>query len=234
MGKIYIQIFGIQRSSTTYATNLIHMNGKNVVVSTDNKHTEPKDADVIEQRLRKRLVNNEVYKTNKVHHERLSNLIKDLFELDRKMHPVVVIKNPYSWYQSISRWRLLHKDSFRMEVWYDRYNKFYRSWKKLLENPRKPYGKGMVIRYEDLLRSPSDFIYTLRDRFGVSLKGKIKTTDRMASVNSKFESEPKIFTEKRKQFYLQDGDFGLSNELINKITELIDWELMKFYGYKPK
>ena len=234
MDRKYIHIFGIQRSGTTYTTNLIHMNTENVVVSTDNKHKEPKDADFIEESLRKRLINNEVCRTNPVIHERLSNLIKDLFELNKKMHPLVVIKNPYSWYQSISRWRLLRKDSFRMEVWYDRYNKLYKKCKKLLENPRKPYGKGMVVRYEDLLRSPKNFIYTLRDDFGMKLKDKIKDSDRMASVNSKFESEPTVFTEERRRFYLQNGDFGLPKELINKITELIGWELMKFYEYYPK
>ena len=234
MDKKYIQIFGIQRSGTTYTTNLIHMNGENVIVSTDNKHGNSKDVDFIEDQLRKRLENNEVYKTNKIFRERLLCKIRDLFELDKKMHPLIIIKNPYSWYQFISRWRLLHKNSFHMEVWYERYNKVYKSWKELLENPRKPYGKGMIVGYENLLRSPSDFIYTLRNNFGVKLKDEIKITDRIASINSKFESEPKIFTEERRQFYLQDGDFGLSKKLIKQITKLIDWELMEFYGYKSK
>jgi hypothetical protein len=232
--KILIQIFGVQRSGTTYTSNLINMNYKNVMVYADGKHRMVLSAERIRDNLDKRIAKNKESEGNDNLLKRLIYTKKMLFELNKKIYPVVVIKNPYSWYLSISRWTQLYGNKFEVGVWYERFNRMYKDWKKLLENPHKPFGKGIINTYEDLLRNKDDFIYTLIDKCGLKLKGKIHDTDRIASVRRDAKNELKFFTEERRQFYLQDGDFGLSKKLIKQITKLVDWELMEFYGYKPK
>jgi LPS sulfotransferase NodH len=129
----------------------------------------------------------------------------------------------------------LRKGSFDLEKakkWFIRYNANYKIWKELFEGPRRPFGTGLIITYEDLLRDTVGFLNNLKNVFGLKLKTKMLISDRMASAD--IEDKVKFFTEERKRFYLQNGNFSLPNEIVKTITELVDWDLMRFYGYRPK
>ncbi len=232
MGKKYFQIFGIQRTSTTYTTKIVTVNTENTYVLTNKKHM-PVDIEVYSKTtLEKRL---ETARKNKHENlcEHILELINDVCKSKVKIYPLVVIKNPYSWYQSISWWTKNNNKNFDIKDWYGRFNRLYSEWKELLENPHSVFGKGMVVGYENLLRSPSDFLFTLRNDYGIKLKNGIIIPKHMASQKKDCDRD-KFFSEKRKQFYLQKGDFGLSKKLIKQITELVNWDLMKFYGYESK
>ena len=83
------------------------------------------------------------------------------------------------------------------------------------------------MRYEDTLRNTEAVITNISKQTGIPMKGKIFTIPTKVSQSDEF-------TEKRRKFYLSNGNFGLSNELIKQITDVVDWKLMEFYGYKPK
>jgi len=233
MGIKYFQIFGIQRSSTTFLTRIVGDNSLDTFVSADSKHMEPKSYEFIKTNLKNSLTKDWLKKNEELK-KKIRLRLHDIFTLGKPIHPIVIIKNPYSWFLSVERWDKLENrwKETNFKKWFMRFNKNYEAWKDLLENPRTPFGKGTFCTYENLLRAPHDFLYTLRNDFGMKLKDEIIIRDRMASAGSK--DPVKYFTEERKQFYLQDGDFGLSKKLIKQITGLVDWELMKFYGYKPK
>jgi hypothetical protein len=154
---------------------------------------------------------------NKVHKER------SLMAMRGVIYPLVVIKNPYSWHQSISRFR---KMGFNFKSEYRQYNDNYKSWKTLLENPHKPFGVGVKIRYEDLLINAEKELNRICRQTGIGRSNDV------LSVPDKVPQSDE-FTEERRRFYLSDGNFGLSDEMVEEITNIIDWELMKFYGYKP-
>jgi len=222
----YLKIYGIQRASTTYIIDLMRQNSSNSVVwinQIGHKHDIARDAKWVRNWFDEQL--NKLDKDTPGYNETL-NTIKDLFELGEKVHPLVVIKNPYSWYKSILRWATpTYKRPFDIEQWYNTYNNLYRNWKELLENPHEPFDSGRLVIYEEVLKNPVELLYYVRDNYGVELKDKITIPGKVRQSAN--------FTEDRKRFYLQDGNFGLSNKLIKEITRLVDWELMKFYNYKP-
>jgi hypothetical protein len=142
------------------------------------------------------------------------------------IYPCIIIKNPYSWYQSIKKWS---GAKFKLEKTYKRYNELYTSYKHLYEEGykvNKLYNKGIVVRYEDVLEDPQKVISEIADSFGLESKGGFTIPNKVPQSDK--------FGEDRKKFYLSGGIFDLSKELADKITELVDWELMKFYGYKPR
>ena len=139
------------------------------------------------------------------------------------VYPVIMIKNPYSWYQSMCRFR---QRDISIKAEYKQYNECYRSWKELLENPHKPFGVGVKIKYEDLL------INTEKELNRICKCSGVRRLDSALSIPDKVPQSDE-FTESRRQFYLSGGDFGLSDELVEEITNIVDWELMKFYGYEP-
>ena len=230
----YIQIYGIQRAATTFTTRTIAENFEGIHVSADGKHMPPATYKFLEDGLRDRLTKDWLKKSPKIEKIMIKK-VEDIFDLGKVMHPIIAIKNPYSWFLSIKRWEKVNKKAFNDKVivqWYNRFNNHYKTWKELLEGPRKPFGKGVVSQYENLLRNSKTHLLTLGNELGLKLKDELKISDRMASAGKK--DDVKFFNEERRKFYLQKGDFGLSKKEIDTITSLVDWNLMRFYGYEPK
>jgi len=228
----YIQIYGIQRAATTFTTRTIAENFENVNVSADGKHMLPATYEFLEDSLRDRLTKDWLKKNKKIE-AILKTKVKDIFELGKIMHPVIAIKNPYSWFLSVQRWEKINQKDFNDKTiiqWYNRFNDHYKAWKELLEGARRPFGRGVVSKYEDLLHNPQVYLRTISNELGLKLKKEINISDRMASAGKK--DDVKFFDEERRKFYLQKGDFGLSKKEIDTITNLVDWNLMKFYGYE--
>jgi len=223
---VYIKIFGIQRTSTTYTVRLVKTNTNNCHVFNNelgHKHSVAKKEVGVKKWLDKRA--DDLGKDGPKY-KKVVAVKDDLFVNGKKVHPLIVIKNPYSWYKSISRWAppTYNKD-FDIETWYNRYNHLYTKWKELLENPHSPFGSGRVVNYEETLKDPNELILYTRDNYNTKLKDKLDIPNKVASSST--------FDEKRRDFYLREDNFGLSDELTEKITSLVDWDLMEFYNYKP-
>ena len=211
----YAKVFGVPRTGTTFIETLFALNFDFGVYLNHygNKHHRPLTFQEMVGWIKER------------------PWIKDQYlpVLDGTIYPFVVIKNPYSWEQSIKRFS--KNDNLNMEVEYNNYNFKYGVWKKLLESPHKPFGKGFVIRYEDTLLNAEQMFEDIAKKTGLKMKDKELLADGKFIVPTKVNSSDE-FTEERKQFYLSDDNFGLSAERIEFITNMVDWDLMKFYGYK--
>ena len=209
----YIKVYGMPRTSTTFTTILIARSLKvGVLVSgLGVKHSPAMELEQLEEWVGKHDINNtRVYE-------------KSIQALKGIIYPVITIKNPYSWYQSINRFR---KYNVMLEREYSQYNKHYNAWKGLIENPYKPFGKGVIIRYEDTLTDEKKELQRICEHTGIKMQ------------NVEFNVPIKVpqsdeFTEERRQFYLSGSTFGLSDDIVERVTNIIDWEVMKFYGYKP-
>ena len=205
----HVKVFGVPRTSTTFLESLLIRNLKvgSYVTHYGNKHLQ---AFTLEEM-------HEWAKERPQITERFSHVLEDV------IYPLVVIKNPYSWYQSINRFR---KGNFRVKFDYEKYNESYKGWKKLLENPWPPFDKGFIMRYEDTLRNTEAVITNISKQTGIPMKLPFTIPTKVSQSDE--------FTKERRKFYLSDGNFGLSNDLIKQITDVVDWKLIKFYGYKPK
>jgi len=213
----YIKLYGIQRSGTNFVQVLFRQNFVDVRVFDNTfgwKHGKPLTINGMEKWMDK-----------KNRRQKLG----DLFSKIRKnqcLYPCVIIKNPYSWYQSIKKWSSKY-GGFHIERSYANYNKVYKSYKDLYEGKYKNEGiycDAFILKYEDLLRNTKKKVTEVSNQFGINMKGKFIVPTKVY--------QSKTFTEQRKKFYLGNGNFGLSDKLIKRITDLIDWDLMKFYGYK--
>jgi len=209
----YVKIYGMPRTATTFTGMLIQRNLEMGVVvgGLGSKHHPAAKLEEMPNWMRNNDSGNNMLRE------------KMLRALEGTIYPVVTIKNPYSWYQSITRYR---DDKIPFEKNYVEYNKHYRSWKNLIENPYKPFGKGIVVKYENLLIDVRKEIQRISNHTGINMRG------------IKFHVPTKVpvsdeFTEERRQFYLSGDSFGLPDETVEKITNIMDWRLMKFYGYKP-
>jgi len=208
----YVKVYGVPRTSTTFLESLIIRNLEvgAYTVHFGNKHLKAFTLEEMKEWADTRAL---VMKS-------FGHMLEGI------IHPLIVIKNPYSWYQSIKKFRSA-QPMFRLDVEYARYNESYRDWKTLLDNPWPPFGKGFIMRYEDTLRDTKSVITNISKQTGIPMKNTIFTIPIKVSQSDEF-------TEKRRKFYLSDGNFGLSNDIIKQITKVVDWDLMKFYGYKPK
>jgi len=201
-----VKQFGIQRSGTNYIRQLLLDNIVEVVIYENHfghKHAVP---------LGEKGLNTWAAKKNR------EPIVKE-----DDVHPIIIIKNPYSWYQSIERFRA-SKFSFHRE--YERYNKLYKAYRKLCLKERPVFTAAHVVQYEKLLADPRKEITIIAEKFDADLYKQFKNPNKVIMSGQ--------FTEDRKKFYLADDNFDLSDELINKITAAVDWEVVGFYGYEKR
>lgn len=243
----YVKIFGKQKCGTSYVINTIKANFVNTVGFNNefgHKHGPPLSVEEID---------NWVYLDDwkyKIHGQNWESI-----RASNYIHPVIVIKNPYSWYWSAKKYYWKNKKKLDFEFVYNNFNDTYRMYKEFAESnvPKSGFDRlkktwsdiynrilfrkinistyfhpAYVVRYEDLITPPvKEQFKKIADFFGLKMKDEF-TNIKVASKGWD------LFTEERRQFYLQTGNFGLSNGLIEKITNIVDWDLMKFYGYYPK
>lgn len=210
-----VKLFGARRTGTTWSREIFKANFEDVVVCNHelgSKHRAPKNLESIKKWSSKKSSTWQLY-------------VKEVEENKRKIYPYVIIKNPYSWYLSLKEFRKSRFDIKEVKG----YSHFYCRMRELEDKPEKYdniYTKPYFIRYEDLLSDTNGRVCDVANTFSIKLK------NNNIIIPNKVELS-KAFTPARKDFYLQKGNFGLSNGVIKELTCMIDWELMAFYGYKP-
>lgn len=152
---------------------------------------------------------------------------------DHTVYFIITIKNPYAWCVSITNWAKSSwgpqwskyswdKNWNKWEKLYKRYNDFYRvSW-KFYENYSED---SLILPYEEFLADTEGKINFISRTCNLKRKSK----DIIIPTKVPQSSE---FTAKRKKFYLKSTQYGLNGEVIKKINNCIDWELMAKYGYE--
>jgi len=150
--------------------------------------------------------------------------------LNQGMDSIIIIKNPYSWYLSIKRYIEKKGDGTRklpFDKEFQYYNMLYYKLKEFHDDPGAIAGyfnRATTVRYEDLLADTPGTLRKIADKFGIQMLDSIKTRNK---INM---SGP--FNQARKDFYLGDGSFGLQQNIIDDINNIVDWDLMDFYGYR--
>jgi len=201
-----VKQFGIQRSGTNYIRQLLLDNVQKVIVyehQFGRKHAAPFSKKRLEEWAAK--------------HNR------PVITKEDNVHPIIIIKNPYSWYQSIKNYK---NNKFSLHDSYNKYNRLYKAYKDLYVKGHKIFGEAYIVQYEVLLVDPKTEVAKIVNKFGGKLKKTFKDPDKVIMSDK--------FTPARREFYLGASDFGLDKEIIKMINEIIDWDTIEFYGYKRR
>lgn len=217
-----IKPIGIQRTGTTYMRELIRENFFDVGLLTN--HLGWKHGDILGHNLSKTIFRRERHKYSETEIEVCRQAIRE-----RDVKLVVMIKDPYMWYESIIAWA---KRSWKfnrnpsLEFLYNNFNKHYADKKDFfLYGKNSVYDDIIIVRYEDLLLSLEKQLGRIAAKFGLEQKPTLKNPDKVQQ-SGKFGAEEKAY-------YLK-GVPKTDERILARITELVDWNLMEFYNYTPR
>lgn len=206
---MFVKVFGIQRTGTNYLARLIN---KNLIID---------DTPV--------LLEDPGWKHGPI--QRNPDIDKEKkFKSNNKA--VILIKNPYTWYTSIQKWikpgRGRPYDGFKannVEYVFRKFNVLYNEHRKFLlgDNDDTVYTDSILIRYEDLLIDPPMELSRISEKFGYVFKHKFTDLTKVAQSGK--------FTDSMRKYYIAQRPL-YDNKTIELVTSVVDWELMKFYGYE--
>jgi len=155
----------------------------------------------------------------------LVRFIRKIIKEGIKLTPVVITKNPYTWYYSIHRYRRLRQIDWDRE--FEAYNLYYSIFKRILTNYRDYdiYTIGEFLQYEEFIENPEAALDKISHVLRVRRKKKLNISKEMDTGYR--------FLERDRRFYLSEGPWSLSPTYMKKITDRINWEVMSFFGYSP-
>ena len=134
-----------------------------------------------------------------------------IVDLPDDLRIVVVVKHPYSWMQSMLRWKSDETHSFMREGHIKIYNEMYRHYMEMIQAS----DSIISVKYEDLLFDRKAMLEKICESFGIELYG----TRDIAKV-----AENDAFTEERREYYRQKFP----------PTTGVDWQTFNFFGYKEE
>lgn len=211
-----VKIFGTEVSGTKFLIDLLRLNTSGARVLNHEmgyKHGIPLDIKEIQQ----------WFKTEKRPDQELVRMIRALGQNKLHPYPVIIIKNPYLWYKSMSNHR--GKKNFNFDREFEIYNSSYNIYRDLIENNQERYGalyaKGLYIKYEDVLRHPSSEISKISKHCGLQMK-----------LDKDFVI-PEHINAREKRFYLEGPPWKINEIKLINVQTRVDWNLMKYYGYDP-
>jgi len=213
---MHIKVFGIQRTGTNYLAFLVGNN-----MNLDRSTPVLNDPGVLQ--------GESGWKHGPI--PRIDNIDETLRRAANNK-AVILIKNPYTWYTSILKWIMPAKatsyDGFlgiTPAHVFKKYNSLYEDHKDFLlgNNTNTVYTDSILIRYEDLIANTNKIIQGAADRFNVTLNNGFIDT------NMVLQSAP--FTESIRNYYIAQKPL-YDEKTIEKVDDAVDWELMKFYGYR--
>ena len=253
---IFIQQYGARRTGTHYIQNLIEYNFVNVLVMSGfpnglaGKHHKPRDPEGYKKAFFPNWPSVDVMV--KEIFEGLCESNEELFKelaratLSEQIINLVIVKNPYSWFESLYRWTkncneeaksyplraamLSQKKDFKLtdELVYKEiisYNERYRAWIDTAD---------CLIKYEDLLNKATrnKFLESLEERYNL-----IRNSKELIDIT--FGSDPMPIKNKLinpdwdySDYYLNEKYLtNLSQNTVDVITEAVDWGLLEPLGY---
>jgi len=222
MNHRYIKVFSAERTGSVFTIELLNRNIIGASCLADEfgwRHGVPQNKEQIK-----------IWSRDNPRESATPELVrlkKDIMGGTAKILPVILIKNPYTWYKSIYRYR--RGTNLDLNKEYKQYNQTYKIYMKLLGSPQMlydgVYGNGVVVKYEDIIQDPKKSL----DYIGRMLK--IKIEDEIIVPKKVEGSEP--LTKWMKEFYLSEGPWKLAPSLLKSIENRVNWKLMANYGYKP-
>jgi len=202
------KVFGIQRTGTTYLRELLKQNFHLPVLTHELgwKHGEICDPSTQLERVK--------FKYGAERLEELRGIAASC-----KITAIIIIKNPYSWLQSMEAWgRKASKEQMSgSAAYFEAYNLLYKNhlWFIKAQRPIYCYKRVFFVQYEALLAQLGDTLQYIARKSEHQLKG-------IADAEWVEQSQP--LTAEKRTFYL-------SPPKNDAIASLVDWETIEQFGY---
>jgi len=211
-----IKVFGTEVSGTKFLIDLLKLNTVGARILDHEmgyRHGIPMNVEEIQH----------WFKTEKRPDQDLVRVMRSLGKGELSICPVIVIKNPYLWYITLSNYR--GKKNFSFDREYEIYNSSYNIYKNLIENNMEwyegLYSNGLYIRYEDLLKNPQAEISRISTQ-----------CDLRMNLDKDFVI-PDHINDREKKFYLAGAPWKLNEPQLVNVQTRVDWKLMGYYRYEP-
>lgn len=253
----YLQQYGKERTGTNVLKALLATNFVDFVLFDNrlgSKHEAFRDVRTwMEERgIRRRSDFDELLVTDK--YWRLRNIpSEDLFEGVHKpvtyeelrglrdgtlpLAYLISIKDPYAYAVSINRWvrhgvsqfqdppNTIVPDADLTRRKCLAFNSAYASYWPLIES-----GKGMLVRYEELLEDAIGVMSRVQETFGLTAR-----TEALVNVSTTVAPTVGISSASFYSSFYRDREYltVLDSGSLKAVTETIDWELMRRFGYFP-
>lgn len=223
---ISLLIYGLQRTSTNYISQLIldnynctkfYNNHSSRFLPTHKHFRLYDDKFIIPSKQYYNSYYFEDFRSFRSHVEKLSKVKIRKF--------VITIKHPYSWYLSFMKHAKkngyeLDKRAFNSHFVWD-YNHFYLKWLKFKDESPEAIE---IIKYEDTINNLSKFL----SDFGKSIS---RNPNSNSTLNPSTVFMSKRFTSKRRRFYSEQKFMELVNdEDKTAICEILDEQIIELYN----
>jgi hypothetical protein len=209
MSKDKVKIFGIERSGTNYIEALLRENVKGLKIYVNcfgwkHGYIQPVDKWYMDE----------------------GNVIKEYskaFKTTDKLDYIMIIKNPYSWHNSIKKWHYQNtQEAFDLDRWFNKYRKLYLHYINHAEKRHKFWRYGTFLRYEDLLKAPKKKTTSVCKFYGWDMRSSFKNPQKVYMSPA--------FSKERKEYYLSN-EFGLKPEEIQRINDLLGNKIFEYFNY---
>lgn len=254
--RIFVQQYGKERTGTNYTKALLGRNFSSLVLFDNrlgSKHEQHREVLMwMESRgIKSRAAFDRLLKTDEYWRKR--NILSDhpfewvhqpvtyeellaLANRSTPLHYIINIKNPCAFAVSVSRWRksgweryqeppgavVLGAESVRKDC--QLFNQVYASYVPLIDS-----GRGLLVRYEDLLVQALTIVRLIRDRFGLLPRyAELMDISEVVAPIVGVSDVPFYKSYYLNQEYLSE----LHPRMIDVIDSAIDWELMQYFGYR--
>ncbi len=254
--KVYIQQYGKERTGTNYLKALLAKNFDNIVLFDNRLGSKHEPFRAVSRWLRENRIDSleafehllrtdPTWKTRNtpstdpfrwVHQPVSYEELVDLGNGSIPLRYIVQIKNPFAWAVSISRFArqgpgvseqplsVVPLNPLFITRQCLAFNAAYRSYWPLIES-----GRAELVRYEDLLEDAIPVLQLLGDRFCLSPR-----QEAFADVTTIVAPNTGVSTVPFDRSHYLDQDYRRALPAIARmaIARIIDWKLMRRYGYE--
>tara|TARA_R110002020_G_scaffold46994_7_gene134067 strand:+ start:592 stop:1314 length:723 start_codon:yes stop_codon:yes gene_type:complete len=162
-------------------------------------------------------------------------LIQELYN-NKKLKYSVCIKNPYSWFHSVSKTGpSMHRPDLN-NPWpvIGKFNERYKRWVDIIE---KNKGNSYIFRHEDLMNSFEDTFADVHNELQLT-KALESYSDESRDVLGQHKGQKRIGHSIYSQRFnihamplLESGIPALGISTFDRIRKEVDWQVMEYYGY---
>jgi hypothetical protein len=225
----YILQKGYIRTCTNYARVLLERNFESKVITVA-KHN---DREGLHENMERYI--EMVKEQNAWPYDLSAEEIQDLYDKD-KFKYIICIKNPYSWFHSVSKTGPSMHRPDPSNPWpvIENFNNRYGTWLDIIENNEK---NSFIIRHEDLL---NNFEGTMNDIYNkLSLaKTLSRYSNEKRDVLGQHKGQKRVgntaYSQRLNKHSMPLGENGqpiYDRYNFDRIREEVDWAIMARYGY---
>ena len=163
-------------------------------------------------------------------------LVQELYTYNQ-LKFVVCIKNPYSWFHSVSKTGPSMHRPDPLSPWpiITKFNDRYRAWRGIIEENKN---NAYIVRHEDLLDSFEETLVSIGKQ--LQLQNRLETfSNESKDVLGQHKGQKRIghkaYSQKFNKMRMPLDSAGepiYDHETFERIREEIDWEVVNYYGYE--